>query len=183
MATQVETSQGIVIALRNTGERDRVVEIISGSHGRMALFAAGARMSRKRFGGQLDVFAHVNFSWTPRAFGMAQLTEARAIDLHEGLRTRYIAVLRASRMLRCARALTDEGEPTEGIFSALVAGLGCLDRGDEVGAMASYPVILRAAGLDMEGCDAVSTDTDLDDFEHTIASWIERHTGMRARCR
>ena len=54
MTHRPEPYTGVVVQLRNAGESDRVVELLTVEEGRLALYARGARASRKRFAGVLD---------------------------------------------------------------------------------------------------------------------------------
>ena len=49
-------TEGVVLAARDLGESDRVVEFVTREHGRISAVARGARNSRKRFGGRMEKF-------------------------------------------------------------------------------------------------------------------------------
>ncbi len=55
MPGPAETLQAIVVGRVDYGEADRIVHLLTPSHGRLAVMARGARRSRRRHGGALDL--------------------------------------------------------------------------------------------------------------------------------
>ena len=60
------TLSGVVLHLRDVGESNRVLEVLSVEEGRVALLARGARNSRKRFPGAFDLFVSLKLECTVR---------------------------------------------------------------------------------------------------------------------
>ena len=140
------TLTGIVLHARDVGESSRLVEVLSVEMGRVRLLAPGARASRKRFQGVLDLFASLRLSCAVRS-GHWRLEAADSLAARLAIRTALIRFQRASALTEVARALAPEHQEAVGIFAALTDGLDALDAGDVGRAALAYPRLLIAAGI------------------------------------
>jgi len=79
--------EAIVLRSVDYGESDRIVHLLTADSGRLTAIAKGARRSRRRFPGTLDVFNHLSIRGRsrPRA-SMAFLEGANLLDPFLGLR-------------------------------------------------------------------------------------------------
>ena len=137
---------GIVVRMTNYGESDRIVEFITAEEGRVSMIARGARRSRKRFGGCLDLFAGLRTHAQPGS-NLWMLKSVDALNLRLELRLNFDLLARASLICDCARALTPEHHEATDMYEAVRGGLDMLTAGDAVGASHAYPLILQAAGI------------------------------------
>jgi DNA repair protein RecO (recombination protein O) len=75
-------TEAIVLRVTDFGESDRIVYLLTQDNGRISAIAKGARRSRRRFLGTLDLFHHVRVRLEPaRRGGLARL-EAAALVYH-----------------------------------------------------------------------------------------------------
>jgi len=142
--------RAIVLRTVDYGERDRVVSLLTREKGKLSAFARGARVSRRRFGGTLELFNLV-------AAEVAERSGADTWSLENASVTRAFVALRgdlariacAAYAVELARELVRDAEPHQDLFDLLEAYLSRLDdaparpwdlRGYELGA-------LEAAGL------------------------------------
>lgn len=153
-AEPIKTS-GVVLHQRNlsVGGRgsDRIVELLTADFGRIAVIARGARASRRRFAGALDLFVSLTATIVPRG----NLWTLQAIDPHHmrlGIRESLRRFSRANILVDCCRTLCPEGLVAPDSLEALQQGLDALDRGDHQAALGSYGPLVRAAGI----CPAVT---------------------------
>jgi DNA repair protein RecO (recombination protein O) len=140
------TLTGVVLHLRDVGESNRVLEVLSQEEGRVALLARGARRSRKRFPGAFDLFVSLEMECTVRP-GLWTLEAADVLELRLGIRRELDCLKRASLLTEIARALAPEHERAVALHAALKDGLDALDRGQVSQAASSYPKLLVAAGI------------------------------------
>jgi DNA repair protein RecO (recombination protein O) len=129
---------GIVVRMTNYGESDRIVEFLTAEEGRVSMIARGARRSRKRFGGALDLFAGLRTHAQP---------SSNLWNLRLELRLNFDLLARASLICDCARVLTPEHHESSDMYGAVRGGLDLLIAGDAVAASQAYPLILQSAGI------------------------------------
>jgi DNA repair protein RecO (recombination protein O) len=92
------------------GESDRIVHLLTAGAGRLTAIAKGARRSRRRFPGTLDVFNRLAIEGRskPRA-SMAFLERARLLDPYLGLRSDCSRYALASFLTEMLDRLSPEG--------------------------------------------------------------------------
>src|SRR5690242_13998381 len=79
------TCDGVVLHMRPFGDSHRIIDVLTAEFGRLPLLARGARASRKRFGGILDVFAGLRLH-IKRGRGLWTLEAADVQNLRFDLR-------------------------------------------------------------------------------------------------
>lgn len=142
--------RAIVVRVLDYGERDRVVSLFSRERGKLSAFARGARVSRHRFAGTLELFHLLAAEVRERAGNDLWVLENAAVESAFGsLRGDLAAIACAGYACELARELVRDSEPHEALFDLLAGYLARLDappampwelRGFELGA-------LREAGL------------------------------------
>ncbi len=104
--------QGEAILLRavDFGESDRIVHFLTRDRGRLTAIAKGARRSRRRFPGTLDVFNRLEIEgrMRPRA-SMAFLERARLLDAFLGIRADPARYALASFLTEMLDRMSPEG--------------------------------------------------------------------------
>ena len=116
--------EAVVLRTQKLGEADRIVTLLTRSHGRVRAVAKGVRRTSSRFGARLEPFGHVDL----------MLAEGRSLDIvtqAESLRSYgaqlvgdYAAYTAGTAMLEAAERLVDqEGEPAVQQYLLLVGGL------------------------------------------------------------
>jgi DNA repair protein RecO len=71
-------SSAILLRAVDYGESDRVVTLLTDTHGKIACFARGARKSSKRFRGGLGAFQPLQVRFQPRDEGLGTLRDSEA---------------------------------------------------------------------------------------------------------
>src|SRR6187200_930225 len=138
--------RGIVIHSTSFEESSRVIELLTAQEGKLACVARGARASKRRFPGGLDLFSTLDAEMTPGR-SLWRLESAAVVRPRLGLRRALERFERAGRLTECARALANAHQQSEAHLSALEDGLDACDRGDLAAASAVYPRLLIAAGI------------------------------------
>jgi DNA repair protein RecO (recombination protein O) len=85
--SQLDT-EAIVLRVVDFGESDRIAHLLTPATSRLTVIAKGARRSRKRFPGTLDLFNRLAVQVDRRrAAALARLEQARLVDSFPALRT------------------------------------------------------------------------------------------------
>jgi DNA repair protein RecO (recombination protein O) len=80
-------SEALVLRVVEFGESDLIAHLLTPTHSRLTVIAKGARRSRKRFPGALDLLCHVSVQIERRRpQGMARLEQARLVEPFAALR-------------------------------------------------------------------------------------------------
>ncbi|OGQ90533.1 MAG: DNA repair protein RecO [Deltaproteobacteria bacterium RIFOXYA12_FULL_58_15] len=143
---QFET-EGIVLYVRDFGDSNRILEVLTPEAGLTRLVARGGRASRRRFGGALDLFVSLRMQCSSGGGDLLTLVAADVLDARYGIRSSLGSIGRASVLVECGRLLAVEEQPMRGLYEAVRDGLDSLVRGDTVAAAQSYPRILGASGV------------------------------------
>lgn len=148
--------EGVVVRLATFGDAHRVVELLSPTHGRLALVARGARASKKRFAGVLDAFASLRCEVELAPTGLSTLVSADLENLRLGIRRSLEGIERAASLSQLAQRLAPEHAHADRLHDSLVLGLDALDRGELAPAAGAYLGLLVAAGIgpDLTSCAA-----------------------------
>ncbi|MCS7092358.1 MAG: DNA repair protein RecO [Patescibacteria group bacterium] len=98
-------SEGIVISRTNYKEGDRLVKLFSKNYGKITLLARGARKTRSRKRGSIEVFSRLKFS-AYRKDGVGVLTETFLIDSYPDIRKNIRKVALSYFLLEVVNNLT-----------------------------------------------------------------------------
>lgn len=123
--------EAIVLRTHKLGEADRIITLLTRSHGRVRAVAKGVRRTTSRFGSRLEPFTHVDL----------QLAEGRTLDtitqaetltpFSKGLGLDYDRYTAGTVMLETAdRLVAEERQPSVQQFLLLVGGLRAMVAGE-----------------------------------------------------
>ena len=108
MAT-LET-QALVLRVVDFGESDRIAHLLTPATSRLTVIAKGARRSRRRFPGTLDLFNHLAVRVERRrASSLARLEQGRLLDSFPALRVRPARFALACYLVELVDRLAPEG--------------------------------------------------------------------------
>jgi len=124
------STEAIVLCRAPIGEAHLLVTLLTRSEGKLKALAPGARRSRKRFGGCLEPFSHIETILVGSGHGEDQfrLEEASLKDGHEGLKGDLVALGQAGHLVELVDGMITEGEPADDAFDELGLCLSGLDR-------------------------------------------------------
>jgi DNA repair protein RecO (recombination protein O) len=150
--------EAVVLRTQKLGEADRIVTLLTRSHGRVRAVAKGVRRTSSRFGARLEPFGHVDL----------MLAEGRSLDVitqAESLRSYgarlvgdYAAYTAGTAMLEAAERLVDqEGDPAVQQYLLLVGGLRAMTDHGRPPAQVLDAYLLRSLavagwGASFDGC-------------------------------
>jgi DNA repair protein RecO (recombination protein O) len=124
-------TEALLLRAVDFGESDRIVHLLTPETGRLTAIAKGARRSRKRFAGTLDLFNHLRVQVDRRRPGaMAHLDEARLVQSFLGLRAAPGRFALACYLLEMLDRLAPEGgarTDLRGLFAFALSALAALE--------------------------------------------------------
>ncbi len=123
------TDEAIILGLMNYRESDRIVTLFTREHGKINGIARGARNSRKRFGGALELFASLKVAFTP-AEGLVPVKDVDIVTIYPGIRGRFNGIAFAGYACELVAALVPEGLVNQRAYRLLTAYLEHLDKGE-----------------------------------------------------
>jgi DNA repair protein RecO (recombination protein O) len=121
------SDDALVLSTVDFGEADRMVTLFTRGHGRLTAFAAGARKSKKRFAGALEVGTHVRAKLVSGNSDTSRLDEVEIVRSFHRVREDLARIARAFYCVELCRELTRDFQPHEALFDALAHYLGLLD--------------------------------------------------------
>ncbi|HET6345886.1 MAG TPA: DNA repair protein RecO, partial [Myxococcota bacterium] len=137
---------GIVLHLGKVGEAHRLVEVLSADWGRVTLVARGARASRRRFAGVLELFSTLRLQ-VQKGRGLWTLMAADPVAPRFSIRSDLVRISRASGLCACVRRLWPEQQAAPDAYGGLTTGLDAVAEGRAAEAAALYPALAAAAGI------------------------------------
>jgi DNA repair protein RecO (recombination protein O) len=146
-------TQALLLRAVDFGESDRVVHLLTPRTGRITAIAKGARRSKRRFPGTLDLFNQLQVELVPsrRSGAMARLEHARLVRVFDRLRTHPPRFALASYLLELLDRLAPEGGTPRDLERLFGFSLAALESVDTVSPDARLRVLLELRALQMLG--------------------------------
>lgn len=118
----------MILRAREFGESDKIVTVLSRSEGKFTGIAKGAKRSRRRFAGALELFSHVNLAYRQKNdTALCFLERAVLIRPWRHLVTSIERYAAASHVIEIADKMTADREVGDEIYALVVAALARLD--------------------------------------------------------
>lgn len=125
------TSEGIILARRNFGEADRIIDIYSKEKGKTSLIAKGIRRPESRKRGHLEIFSKIRFQ-VVNGKSMGILTEVETLDDYKVIRKSMKKVSLAYYFMEVIGKITHEGEENYELYNFLSEMLDKLKVGQKL---------------------------------------------------
>jgi DNA repair protein RecO (recombination protein O) len=141
--------EGIVLKVRDFGEADRILTVLSGSEGKFEALARGARRPRSRLVGVTQQFAQVNLLLF-RGRNLDTISSAELVSAHSSLWADVARMAYGSYMAELVDKMTGERERNDQLYSLVAAAFDTLDSGalaPRVAALAFEIKFMAAAGF------------------------------------
>ncbi len=123
-------TDAIVLQRSELGESDRIVSLLTVDLGILRAVAPGARRSKRRFGGCLELFACIEVSLADKGEGkLARLEEAVLRDSHEAIKSDLLAIAHAGYLSELILAFWGERDEAGPAYGLLGEALSRLDGG------------------------------------------------------
>lgn len=119
MITHFLTSEGFVLARRNFGEADRIIDVYSKGKGKIPLMAKGIRRPKSRKRGHLEIFSRVSFQ-AVNGKGMGILTEVDTLDDYSIIRKSMKKLSLAYYFMEVIGKISHEDEENTELYNHLL---------------------------------------------------------------
>jgi len=123
-------TEALVLRSVDVGESDRILHLLVPDCGRLTAVAKGARRSRRRFAGTLDLFNHLRVEVERRrASSLARLDQATLLEAFTPLRAETARFALGCYLIELLDRLAPEGAPRADaarLFSFALAALRCV---------------------------------------------------------
>ena len=140
--------KAVVLRTQKLGEADRIITLLTMTHGKVRAVARGVRRTSSKFGGRLEPFTHVD----------VQLVCGRNLDVvaqvetvagySRPMRTDYPRFTAGEVMLETVEKLvSEEGVPAVQQYRLLVGALHALGRGDRPPTLILDSFLLRSLAI------------------------------------
>lgn len=108
------------------GEADRIVVLVTASHGKVRAVAKGVRRTSSKWGARLEPMSHVSLLlWQGRG-ELAVVNQAEVVDHFKTVREDLARVTAAMSMLEVVDQLAQEGHTDPGLYRMVVGALRAL---------------------------------------------------------
>ncbi len=131
MASQVSSSEALVMRHTHYGEADMILTLFTSEYGLQQGFAKSARKSRKRFGAVLEPFTQAIFQWKQGQGSMWFLQDAELLTTRVSLRESLSRLAMASYGVELVSLLLEDGESHPHIYELLCSFLDFLSNGGD----------------------------------------------------
>ncbi len=122
-------TEAVVLRKHLVGESNAVVTLFCPDLGKLIASVPGARNSRKRFAGCLELFSRITVWMVDKgADRMPRLEEAILLDSHEPIKTDLWAIGQAGYFAELISALVAENDPVSKLYDLLNQVLKSLDQ-------------------------------------------------------
>ncbi len=140
--------EGVVLRTQKLGEADRIITLLTRSHGRVRAVGKGVRRTRSKFGARLEPFTHVDLQvYEGRSLDVVQQAETIA-SYGDRISDDYPRYTTGTVMLETAERLTaEEKEPATQQFLLLVGGLRTLAEATHAPGLVLDAFLLRSLAV------------------------------------
>jgi DNA repair protein RecO (recombination protein O) len=148
---------GVVLRTYKMGEADRIVVLLTESHGKVRAVAKGVRRTQSKFGARLEPLSHVALlMWRGRG-ELDIVNQVEAIDHFRVVREELGRMGQGLSMLEAVDQLAQEGHPDPRLYAMLVGALRALADPGLDPALVPAAFFLKALVLEgvspvLEGC-------------------------------
>lgn len=130
-------TEAVVLRRQELGEADRLLTLITPTHGKLRALAKGIRRPGSRKAGHLEPFSRVDVL-VARGRELDIVTQAEALEDHPHLADDLVRFGQAAYMAELMDRFSLEGESNPSLYGLLVDMLARLDAGDEPGGVVRY---------------------------------------------
>lgn len=130
------------------GEADRIITVLTRSHGKVRTVAKGVRRTKSRFGARLEPFSHVDMQ-CHIGRSLDVVTQVECLHAYGSVLTAHWPAWTAGQaMLEAAdRLVSEDREPAAAQYQLLLGGLNALATGAHDAGLILDSYLLRASAL------------------------------------
>lgn len=139
--------EAVVLRTHQLGEADRIITLLTRTHGKVRAVAKGVRRTSSKFGGRLEPFQHIDIQFAEGRGSLEVVTQVEA--LHASRLSGDYARFTAAEVLveTTDRLVAEEGVPSLQQYRLLLGALLALERGDLPAPLIVDSFLLRALAI------------------------------------
>jgi DNA repair protein RecO (recombination protein O) len=118
--------EAVVLKTMKLGEADRIVTLMTRSHGKVRAVAKGVRKTKSRFGGRLEPFTRVDLMLYKGRGDLDTITSADIMSSFDVVRTDYARLTAAASLVELVDKITPDRERALNTYMLLLSGLQAL---------------------------------------------------------
>ena len=123
-------TNAIVLRTYKLGEADRIVSMITDTHGKVRAVAKGVRKTKSRIGARLEPLSHVALLMYQGRGDLDVVSQADSIEQFRGIREDLDRLTHASALIEAVDLISEEGQPDERLYAMLGGALRTLNTQD-----------------------------------------------------
>src|ERR1700733_7951160 len=129
----IVTTEAIVLRARKHGETSKIVTLYTLSYGKLNVIAKGARETKSKFGGALEMFARstVVFYKRDKQDALSLLSKAETISSHSGILKSLDRIETATAIVELILNSMHDEEANEKLFAMLNSTLDTIATSNE----------------------------------------------------
>lgn len=169
------TDEGVVLRTVKLGEADRIITVLTRSHGKIRAVAKGVRRTRSRFGGRLEPFSRNSFLIYEGRGELQHINQVESVAAYgSALTASYESYVAANVMVESVDKLLDAAEQmmpqdVQPYYTLLVSALASLARGEHSADVIENSFLLRLLSTGgwaprLDRCAVCGRQTDLNYF-------------------
>jgi DNA repair protein RecO (recombination protein O) len=159
--------EGVVLRTMRLGEADRIVTLMTNTHGKVRAVAKGVRRTTSKFGGRLEPLSHVAMlCWAGRELDI--VNQAEVTNSFRAVREDLSRVAKAFTVLEVVDQLAQERHANARLFDMLVGALRALESHDAallVPAFCLKALALEGSSPVLDECVSCGERVDLVAFD------------------
>lgn len=129
---------GIVLRTYKLGEADRIVSIVTDTHGKVRAVAKGVRKTKSRIGARLEPTSNVSLLLYEGRGELDIVSQAESIEHYRHVREDLDRLTRATALLEAVDLVSVEGQADARLYQMLAGALRSLDREDSAVLVAAF---------------------------------------------
>ncbi|NIP29248.1 MAG: DNA repair protein RecO [Candidatus Dadabacteria bacterium] len=162
--------EALVLKKSNYGEADIIVTFYTRELGKVKGLARQAKKSRKRFGGRLELFNHLNIDITLNDNKFNILNEVNIKRSYSGIMRNLETFLISSFIIEHLDILTIENEPNDQLFDYATEAFGYMEKNENI---LSNLLKFQLKALKTSGYEPdLKSDTDKDYINFDISKGV-----------
>ncbi|HJE50819.1 MAG TPA: DNA repair protein RecO [Tessaracoccus flavescens] len=139
--------EAVVLRTHQLGEADRIITLLTRTHGKVRAVAKGVRKTSSKFGGRLEPFSHVDIQFAEGRGSLEVVTQCESLHVTK-LASDYTRFTAAEVLVETAdRLVAEEGSPSLQQYRLLLGALLTLEAGDKPAPLVVDSYLLRALAI------------------------------------
>ena len=122
--------EGIVLRTYKLGEADRIISVLTNTHGKVRGVAKGVRKTKSRIGARLEPTSYVALLLYEGRGDLDTISQADSLEQYKAIREDLDRITHATAMLEAADIVSIEGQVDQRLFEMLLGALRQLNRQD-----------------------------------------------------